>query len=311
MREKTAELLSESQKKSHAIRRDKQLYFFLIPGLMFILLFDLLPMLNITIAFKQFKPLLGFKGSPWVGLDHFKKLLGDYNVWNVIKNTLEINVLKIIFCVPLPMFLAILINEINSAPLKRTIQTIIYIPHFFTWVVVYSVFYIVFGSGGVINSILAPFVNEPVMFFLKGAWFRFLLVVSDAWQSSGWGTIIYLAAIMGIDSEIYDAAVVDGAGKVQQIKHITIPCLIPVMILILSIRLGRIMTSSFDQILAFYNPSVYESADIISTYVYRTGIGQANFSYATAVGLFNSLIGSILVVSSNILSRKITGRSVW
>ena len=296
----------------YGFRRSYELYLFLLPGLIFILLFDLLPMINITIAFKNFRPMLGLKGSQWIGFRNFAKLFADPTVWNVIKNTLEINFLKLIVCAPLPMFLAILINEIAAPPFfRKSIQTVIYIPHFFTWVVVYSVFFILFGSGGIINYLIILISGKPTLFFINGNWMRFLLIISDSWHSTGWGTIVYLAAITGIDPELYDAATVDGAGRMQQIRHITIPCLLPVFVLMMSIRLGNIMRASFDQVLAFYNPSVYESVDIIGTFVYRTGIGQANFSYATAVGLFNSFIGLLMVISANILSRKTTGRSIW
>jgi putative aldouronate transport system permease protein len=293
------------------LRRDTELYIFLIPGIVFILLFSLLPMTKIGIAFKDFKPLLGLSGSKWIGFKNFERLLGDPGVLRVIRNTLEINLLKLLFCIPLPMFFAILINEMRMQTLKKMVQTVVYIPHFFTWVVVYSIFYIVFNTGGIINYIISHFGGSQIMFFMDGSWFRFLLVLSDVWHMAGWGTIVYLAAIMGIDSELYDAAVVDGGNRLQQIWYITIPCLLPTMVLMVSIRLGRIMTDSFDQILAFYNPTVYESADIISTYVYRTGIGQANFSYATAVGLLNSFVGLLMVLLANLLSRKVTGKSVW
>ena len=295
----------------HGFKRNYELYLFLIPGLIFILLFDLLPMINITIAFKNFRPLLGLRGSPWIGFNNFTRLLSDAQILKVIRNTLEINLMKIICIIPLPVFLAILINEMLFPKFKKGVQTIIYIPHFFTWVVVYSIFYIMFGSGGIINTLIIGAGGRPVIFFINGNWVRFLLIISDAWFSAGWGTIVYLAAITGIDSELFDAATVDGAGRFQKIQHITIPCLMPVLVLMTSIRLGNVMRSSFDQVLAFYNPSVYETVDIIGTYVYRTGIGQANFSYATAVGLFNSVIGLVMIVLANILSRKVTGRSIW
>ena len=301
----------ERNNSGYGFRRNYELYLFLLPGFMFIFLFDILPMVNITIAFKNFRPLLGLKGSPWIGFQNFKRLLSDPQIWKIIRNTLEINFLKTFFCIPLPMFLAILINEMIYQTLKKSVQTIIYIPHFFTWVVVYSIFYIMFGSGGIINTVITKFIDRPIIFFINGNWMRFLLIISDAWHSTGWGTIVYLAAIMGIDSELFDAATVDGAGRWQRIWHITIPCLMPVLVLMTSIRLGNIMRASFDQVLAFYNPSVYENVDIIGTYVYRTGIGQANFSYATAVGLFNSVIGLIMIILANIMSRRVTGRSIW
>lgn len=290
---------------------DRQLYLMLLPGLLLILLFKLMPLSKITIAFQNFRPLKGIAGSDWVGLANFQKLFTDAEVWRVISNTVEINILQILFAIPLPMLMAVMINEITCKSLKKGIQTIIYIPHFFTWVVVYSVFYIVFGSGGVINTVVHALGGDTVLFFMNNGWFRFLLVFSDVWFSAGWGTIVYLAAITAIDEEIFDAAIVDGASRLKRIRYIIIPYLVPTLLLMLSIRLGKIMTSGFDQVLAFYNPTVYEKGDIISTYVYRTGIGQANFSYATAVGFFNSLVGLLLVGVSNLMSKQMTGQSVW
>ena len=288
-----------------------ELYLFLIPGLLVALFFKLLPMSKIVIAFQHFKPLMGIDGSTWVGFAQFEKLFSDSEVLQVIQNTLIINLLQIVFCVPLPMILAIMLNEINCMPLKKSIQTIIYIPHFFTWVIVYSVFYIIFGSSGLVNSLIDSCGGEPVLFFMRHGWFRFLLVFSYAWKGAGWGTIIYLAAITSIDSQIYEAAIIDGANKLQQVRHITIPSLIPTLVLMLTIRMGTVLSGGFDQVLVFYNPTVYDTADILGTYVYRMGIGQANFSYAAAVGLFESAVGLILVLTSNFLSKRLTGRTVW
>ena len=288
-----------------------ELYLFLIPGLVFALLFRLLPMSKIVIAFQQFKPLKGIGASEWVGLDQFRKMFSDPQVWQVIRNTLEINLLQVLVCIPLPMFLAIMLNEINLLPLKKGIQTIIYIPHFFTWVIVYSIFFIIFGSSGLVNSTIRSLGGDTVLFFTKGGWFRFLLVLSSAWKGAGWGTIVYLSAITAISSEIYEAATIDGASKMQQVRHITLPSLLPTMVLMLTIRLGSVLSGGFDQVLVFYNPTVYQTADILGTYVYRLGIGQANFSYAAAVGLFESVVGLIFVLGSNLLSKRISGRTVW
>lgn len=288
-----------------------ELYLFLLPGLVFLLMFKSLPMLKISIAFKQFKPMLGLARSPWVGLKHFRMLLADPMVWRAVKNTLVINLLEMSFTLPVSMILAILINEITFTGLKKAVQTVIYIPHFFTWVVVYSVFFLVFGSGGVFNTIWTRLGFEPILFFVRNSWFRVMLVSSEMWHSVGWGTIIYLAAMLGIDPELYDAAVVDGANKLQQIIKITIPCLMTTFVLMMTLNLGKVMTNGFGQVLVFYNPTVYESSDIISTYVYRTGLGQANFSYAAAVGLLDSMVGYVLVIISNRISRKITNSSVW
>ena len=288
-----------------------ELYMFLLPGLIAAFMFKLLPMTKIVIAFKNFKPLKGIAGSQWVGMAQFERMFADPEVLNVIKNTLEINLLIVFFCVPLPMFLAIMMNEMRCVPLKKSVQTIIYIPHFFTWVVVYSVFFVMFGSTGMVNTLIKALGGDEVLFFMRGNWFRFLLVISNAWKGAGWGTIVYLSAITAIDSEIYEAAIIDGASKIQQARHITIPCLLPTLVLMLTIRLGSILSGGFDQVLAFYNPTVYQSADILGTFIYRQGIGRADFSYASAVGLFESAVGLMFVMISNFCSKRLTGRTVW
>ena len=206
-----------------------ELYLFLLPGLVFAMMFKLLPMSKIVIAFKNFKPLKGIAASPWVGFAQFEKMFADPDVLNVIKNTLEINLMIVIFVVPLPMFLAIMLNEITFMPLKKGIQTLIYIPHFFTWVVVYSVFFVLFGSTGMVNTVIKMLGGEEILFFMKGGWFRFLLVISNAWKGAGWGTIVYLSAITAIDAQIYEAATIDGASKTKQFFSITVPMITPVI----------------------------------------------------------------------------------
>lgn len=304
-------LQSKTNKTLDYIKGNWQLYLFLLPGIAFLLVFNIIPFRNITIAFKQFKPMLGLANSPWVGLAHFKKLFSDPAFYRIIKNTFEINMLMLVFVTPISMFLAILINEVTQRGLQRAVQTIIYIPHFFTWVVIYSVFYIMFGSDGIVTEFLQKITGSKILFFVDGNWFRVVLVISQMWTRVGWGTIIYLSALTQIDSQLYDAAIVDGANKWQQIIHITLPSLLPVFILMVTIKLGSIMTDGFGQILVFYNPSVYDSADVIGTFVYREGLGRANFSYATAVGLFESVVGLVLVLFSNFLSKKLTGKRVW
>ena len=204
-----------------------ELYLFLLPGLVFAMMFRLLPMSKIVIAFKNFKPLKGIAASPWVGFAQFEKMFADPDVLNVIKNTLEINLMIVIFVVPLPMLLAIMLNEITFMPLKKGIQTLIYIPHFFTWVVVYSVFFVLFGSTGMVNTVIKMLGGEEILFFMKGGWFRFLLVISNAWKGAGWGTIVYLSAITAIDAQIYEAATIDGAGHLRAFRLIQLPLALP------------------------------------------------------------------------------------
>lgn len=288
-----------------------ELYAFLLPGIVLAILFWAMPMTKIVIAFKNFKPLKGISGSAWVGLNNFRKMFSDPDVWNVIKNTLEINLLSIVICVPLPMFMAIMLNEVRCMPLKKVVQTLVYIPHFFTWVVVYSIFFTLLGSTGLINTFLKKALGTEIYFFTNGGWFRFMLILSQAWKGTGWGTIVYLSAITAIDDETYEAATIDGASRMQQALRITMPSLIPTFVLMLTIRMGSIISGGFDQVLVFYNASVYKSADILGTYVYRMGIGQANFSFATAVGLFESVVGLMFVLMSNFASKRLTGRTVW
>lgn len=288
-----------------------ELYLFLIPGLTVILMFKLMPMSKIVIAFKKFKPLKGIAKSPYVGFDNFKAIFADPEVWRVIRNTLEINLLQIAVCVPLPMLMAVMMNEVNCMPLKKSVQTMVYIPHFFTWVVVYSVFLNLFGTSGFVNTVIKALTGNSVLFFTNGGWFRVILVLSAVWKGTGWSTIVYMSAISSIDAEIYEASIIDGASKIQQARRITIPCLIPTLVLMLTVRMGSVVSGGFDQVLAFYNPSVYETADILGTFIYRRGIGQADFSFATAVGLFESVVGLVFVLSSNFASRKLTGKDVW
>lgn len=288
-----------------------ELYLFLIPGFIVLVMFKFMPMSKIVIAFKNFKPRRGIAGSKWVGWANFERIFREPEVWQVIRNTLEINLLQIAICVPLPMFMAVMMNEVTCMPLKKGVQTMVYIPHFFTWVVVYSIFFNLFGGVGLVNNTIKSITGSSVQFFTKGGWFRFMLVLSSIWKGTGWSTIVYLSAISSIDAEVYEAAIIDGASKRQQAHFITIPSLIPTMVLMLTVRMGSVISGGFDQVLAFYNPSVYDSADILGTFIYRQGIGQADFSFATAVGLFESVVGLVFVLLSNFFSKKLTGRNVW
>ncbi len=287
------------------------LYMFLIPGLLILAFFKFAPMSKIVIAFKNFKPRRGISGSKWVGWANFQRIFQEPEVWQVIRNTLEINLLQIVVCVPLPMFMAIMMNEITIMPIKKSVQTMVYVPHFFTWVVIYSIFFNMFGGMGSVNMLIKQFTGNTIQFFTKAGWFRLMLILSSIWKGTGWSTIVYLSAISAIGSETYEAAIIDGASKRQQVHYITIPSLIPTMVLMLTVRMGSVISGGFDQVLAFYNPSVYDSADILGTFIYRQGIGQADFSFATAVGLFESVVGLMFVLLSNFFSKRLTGHNVW
>lgn len=293
------------------LKMNYDLYILLFPALLFLVLFKYTPMYGLVIAFKDFNMFTGVANSPWVGFEHFQKLFGDPEFYQVFFNTLIISIYKVVFLFPVPIILAILINELRNMAFKRTIQTVVYLPHFISWVIVYGLFMNILGADGIVNSIIRYFGGDTVLFFMNNSIFRGILVVTAGWKEVGWNTIIFLAAIAAIDPQLYDAAVVDGASKFRQIIHITIPGIFSTIIMLLIIRLGYILDAGFEQILVMYNPTVYKVSDIIGTYIYRIGLGKMNYSFATAVGMFNSAIGFVLIVSANKISKKLLGKSIW
>ena len=294
------------------IRKNYDLYLLLIPGLVMIVLFRYVPMYGITIAFKDFNIFEGIMKSQWVGFENFQKLFTTPEFFRIFRNTLLISCYKIIFNFPLPIIIAICLNEMRCLKLKKTIQTVIYLPHFLSWVIVAGIFSSVLStSGGIVNSLIENFGGQPIPFLMSKQWFRSILVLTDGWKAMGWGSIIYIAAISGIDQELYEAAEMDGAGRLEKICHITLPMLSSTIVLMLILRLGTIMVDGQEQVLMLYNPTVYETGDILTTYVYRMGIGKMDYSFSSAVGLLNSVISLFLVLSGNYISGKLTNRSIW
>ncbi|SDE25414.1 carbohydrate ABC transporter membrane protein 1, CUT1 family [Paenibacillus sp. UNCCL117] len=299
------------------LKLNYDMYLLLLPGLVFILIFNYLPLYGITLAFKDFdmfagsNPFMSIVKSPWVGLEHFENVFGRADFRQVLGNTLLISVYKLIFLFPLPVLLAIMLNELRIAMYKKLLQTILYLPHFLSWAVVSGIFVTLLGSTGVVNQLLTAVAGTTVNFLMDTSVFRSVLVVTDGWKEIGWSSIIYLAAITGIDQEQYEAATVDGATKLQKIWYITIPGIAPTILLLLILKIGHILDAGFEQIFIMYNPVVYEVADIIGTYVYRMGLGQMNFSLGTAVGLFNSVVAFILIVSANAMARKFMNKGIW
>ena len=293
------------------------LYLMLIPGLFFLFIYKLLPLWGLQIAFKNYKifaaetPWKAIAESTWVGMKHFNKLFASSQFKVVLRNTLEINLLKILWLFPIPILCAILLNEIRHAFYQKLCQTLIYVPYFFSWVLIFGIFYSLLGSYGIVNTLIAAGGGARMNFFGDQSIFRSVLVFTEGWKEVGYNTVIYLAAITGIDITLYEAAKVDGANKFAQIWHITLPGLLPTIVLMLIMKVGYILTTGFEQVLVFYSPPVYDVADIIETYVYRIGLGQANFSLATALGLFNAVIAFILIVGANTVSKKTLGRSIW
>jgi putative aldouronate transport system permease protein len=294
------------------MRRDRWLYIFLLLPLAFYIVFKYIPMYGAVIAFKDFKIGLGIGGSKWVGLQQFSRLFRTPDFFKILKNTLLLNVYALVFGFPVPILLAILLNEVRSPLFKRLNQSILYLPHFISWVVLAGIFIQMLSpSTGVVNLILKALGFTPVYFMASKFWWPVMFVVSGIWQGAGWGSIIYLAAVSAIDPELYEAARIDGAGKFGQIWHITLPGIKATIAIMLILRMGSMMDVGFEHIYNLQNSAVYDVADVISTYVYRVGIMGAQYSYTTAIGLFQSVISLVLVVTTNKITRMMGENSLW
>lgn len=283
----------------------------LLPVFAFYIIFHYGPMYGLIISFKDFIPTLGIWRSPWVGFRHFVGFFTSHYFWRLIRNVLLLNLLMVIFGFPAPIILALVLNEIRSRAYKRIVQTITYLPHFVSLVIVVGLMMDFLTREGVVNRILVNLGLEAIPFFTKPAWFRPLYVGSSIWQTIGWNSIIYLAALAGINPELYEAAEADGAGRWRKLWHITLPSLIPTIVILFIIQIGRLMTVGFEKIILMYNPLTYETADVISTFVYRRGLIMADFSYSTAVGFVNAAINFTLLVAVNRIARKIGDTSLW
>lgn len=284
--------------------RDWHLYLLILPGLLYFIVFKYFPMFGLLMAFQDFSPFLGFFDSPWVGLKHFKTMFEDEEALRVIWNTLEISLLQILFAFPLPIILALMINELRNAVYKRLIQSMVYLPHFLSWVVVVGIFVVFLKSDGIVNQFLKLLGIGPIPFLTSPEWFKPLIVLQVIWKESGWGTIIILAALAGINPQLYEAAVIDGANRWQQMWHITLPAIRSTIVILLILRLGSVMDIGFEQIFLMLNPFTMEVGNVLDTYVYFKGIQQGDISFATAVGLFKGAVGLVLVVIANRLAKR-------
>lgn len=297
---------------SKNLYRDRWLYIFLIIPMTFYIIFRYVPMYGAIIAFQNFRLGDGISGSEWVGLANFQRLFRTPDFFMIVRNTLLLNVYALVFGFPVPIILAILLNEIRISAFKRTIQSIIYLPHFISWVVLAGIFtQMLSPSTGIVNMILRSFGIEPIFFLASNFWWPIMFVISGIWQSAGWGSIIYLAAVSAIDPELYEAARIDGANKFRQIWHITLPGIKATIAIMLILRMGTLMDVGFEHIWNLQNPAVHDVSDVISTYVFRVGIQGAQFSFTTAIGLFQSVISLILVVAANKIIRSMGENSLW
>lgn len=291
---------------------NRWLFFMMIPGLIYFLTFRYWPLWNAQIAFKDFKPLLGVEGSPFIGFKHFVTFFKSYYFTQLITNTLLLSVLKLILGMPVAIILALSIYESMYKRLARLVQTISYLPHFLSWVIMFGILLVILSPGeGLVNEVIKANGGEPIAFLTSPAWFRAILVGSDIWKETGWGTIIYLAALMAIDPTLFEAAAVDGASRLQRIWHISLPGIASTIVVVTLLRLGNILDAGFQQVFVLYSLPVYSVGDIIDTWVYRQGILEFQFSLATAVGLFKGTIGLLLVLFANRLAKKWTGSGLY
>ena len=282
------------------LRRYRYVYLMAVPVLLFYIIFHYSPMYGLVIAFKDYNVFKGITGSPWAGLKYFIQVFGDDYFWKVVRNTVIISLLKLIFGFPAPILIAILLNEVYNMAFKRVVQTIIYLPRFISWVILAGIMINILSiHGGLINEIVKLFGGNPQTFLLKPRYFRSIVAISHIWKTAGWGSIIYMAALAGINIEMYEAAVIDGAGKMRQIWHVTLPGIRPTIIMLFILSLANIMNAGFDQIFVLYNSLTMEVGDIIDTYVFRQGLQSARYSYATVVGIFKSIIGLVLIYGSD------------
>lgn len=285
--------------------KNRWIYAMLLPGVIYFAVFKYLPMWGVLIAFQDYQPFLGFLNSPWVGLKHFERFFAEPAFWMLFRNTLLMALYNLLFFFPLPILIALLLNELRSKLFKNVVQSFLYVPHFISWVVVVGIAYIFFTTeGGLINELIVSLGGNKISFLLSQEWFRPLIVSEMIWKETGWGTIIFLAALAGVDMQLYEAARIDGAGRFRQIWHVTLPAIRTTIVILLILRLGHFLDTGFEQIYLMMNAMNREVAEVFDTYVYNAGILQGQFSYTTAVGLFKSVVGLILVVSANHLARK-------
>ncbi|WP_138750768.1 ABC transporter permease [Paenibacillus sinopodophylli] len=287
------------------------LYLMVLPGITFFIIFKFIPIGGSIIAFQNYSIFKGITDSPWVGFNNFKLLLDSPDFYRVFTNTLLLGLLKVAIIFPVPIVLALLINEVRFVLLKKGVQTALYIPHFMSWVIISGITFDIFSLNGIFNTVLDWFGFEPSLVMQQEKYFRWIYVLTGIWRDAGWGTIVYLAAISSMDPGIYESALVDGASRFKQMIKITLPLLLPTVVVLFLLDIGNFLELGFDQVFNLLTPMTYSVGDIIDTYVYRTGIQEARYSFATAVGLFQAIIGFVLVLIFNRLSKKVSDEGLW
>lgn len=294
----------------HTLKKQWQYHAMLLPGVLFLLAFAYYPLYGLVIAFQKFNPALGFN-SPWVGLDNFRYVFSQPNFIRTIWNTLYMSIFKLIGGVAVPVIFSILLNEMTRPKVKRFFQTMIYLPYFLSWVILAGIMQELLALDGLMNNVIVLLGGEQIQFLSNANIFPWTMIISDIWRGFGFGTVIYLAALTSIDQTLYEAAAVDGASRWDKIRHITLPLLVPTIILMTVLAMGTVLNNGFDQIYNLYSPAVYESGDIIDTYVYRLGIQQAQYSVGAAVGMFKSVVSCVLVGASYVVAYKSVGYKIF
>lgn len=303
----STEKIMGSSKRKKRIKQYMPFYLFVLPAIIVVILFCYLPMGGLTIAFKNYKMARGITGSEWVGLKHFQKLFSDPNFYRVLKNTLKISLLSLVTTFPITIIFTILVNELMNRRFKSVVQTITYMPHFLSWVVVGTfVYQLLSPTGGVVNAVLVKLgiIDSPVYFMAQQNLFVPIYLITNLWKTTGYSIVIYLATIAGIDSSLYEAASMDGANRFQRVLHITLPAMLPTMCTMLILQIGTLVSVGFDPIFNLYNDATYQTADVISTYVYRKGMVESQYDYSTAIGLFQNVVSLALVLIANRFAKK-------
>ncbi len=300
------------KKSGKSLKNNWELYLFVLPALLYILFYCYYPMYGVQIAFRNYRVSEGITGGKWVGLEHFVKFLGNPVSWELIRNTLSISLLALVIGFPAPILFALIVNELKGKKFRRAVQTISYAPHFISTVVLVSMLTAFLDpSTGIINKLLGTIGVGPFQFMSRSDWFAGVYVLSDIWQHMGWNAVIYLAALAGIDYELHEAAMMDGASRLRRIWHINLPGILPTIAILLILQTGNLMTVGFEKVFLLQNPLNLETSEIISTFVYKMGLQYRQYSYSTAIGLFNSAVNLILLVSVNFCAKKVSGHGLW
>lgn len=302
---------SSARRKEYKFR-NLELTFLILPALLYFIIFQYFPMYGLQIAFKEFNPFLGITRSPWVGMEHFLRFFNSYHFWTLIKNTVGISLYLLILGFPLPIILSLMMNEMSSIKLKKTVQTVVYAPHFISTVVMVGILFVfLHPQNGLINRFIIRGGGDSISFLTEASLFKTIYVFSEIWQNTGWGTVIYLASLSAIDPQIVEASIIDGASRWQRVIHINIPGILPMVVILFILNAGRLMNVGFEKVYLMQNPLNLKSSEIIATYVYKSGLQNYEYSFGSAVGFFNSVINFLLLTMVNTIAKKTGESSLW